>query len=129
VIRFLINTLMFWLAALIGLLVADVLLDGFSLDGLSLITASAIFAVIQAVLQPFLAKTARRNAPALLGGIGLVTALVSLFVTNLIVSSMRIDGVSTWFLAALVIWLAGMIAALLLPLLFAKWLVTEARKD
>ncbi len=126
-IRFLIRTAIFMGAAAVGLLVASLLLDDMTIDGLSFLVVVVIFAVLQAILAPFFARTAERSAPALLGGVGLITTWVALIITEALMDGLTITGVTTWVLASLLVWLASMLASLLLPVLFAKKLVQERR--
>ena len=44
-----------------------------------------------------------------------------------VLSSLTITGISTWILAALIVWLAGAIAAFILPFLLVKRVVEERR--
>ena len=117
VIRFLLSAAVFLGSAAIGLLVADLVLDDMSVDGTSFVIVVVVFAALQAVLQPFIAKMARQYAPPLLGGIGLVTTFVALVITALVSDGLQISGVDTWIFASLIVWIATMIATLLLPLL------------
>jgi uncharacterized membrane protein YvlD (DUF360 family) len=127
-VRFLVNAAIFLAAAAIGLLVASWVVDGMDIDATSFITVVVIFAVLQAVLQPFLAKVARRNAPVLLGGIGLVTTFVALLVTDLISDGLSIEGAGDWIIATLIVWIATMIATLALPFILVKAGVESARE-
>ncbi len=43
-----------------------------------------IFAVIQSVLAPWVFKITRRHAPALLGGIGIISTFVAILIVVLI---------------------------------------------
>lgn len=126
-IRFLISTAIFLASAALGLLVADAVLDDMSVDATSFIIVVVVFAVLQAVLQPFVAKMARRYAPPLLGGIGLVTTLVALIVTDLVNDGLQISGLDTWIFTALIVWIVTMLATLLLPLIFVKNRAAERR--
>jgi uncharacterized membrane protein YvlD (DUF360 family) len=128
-VRFLVNAAIFLAAAAIGLLVASWVVDGMDIDATSFITVIVIFAVLQAVLQPFLASVARRNAPVLLGGIGLVTTFVALLVTDLISDGLSIDGVCDWIIATLIVWIATMIATIALPFILVKAGVESAREQ
>lgn len=74
-----------------------------------------------------LGQMAERNASAFMGGIGLISAFFSLVITNLLLNSLTIDGVTTWIAAAVIIWLFGAIAAFLLPFLVVKKAVNERR--
>ena len=120
-IRFLINTAVFFASALIGIIAADAILDGFSVDGATgYVTVAIIFALIQAILSPLIMKTVHRNASAFTGGVGIISTLVALILTNLLTSDLTIDGLSTWILAALIVWLFTAIATFLLAYLFVK---------
>ena len=71
VIAFFIRSLIFVLSAALGLLVADWLLPGFQIqwnEWWGFVICVLIFAALQSVLAPWIAKMARRYAPALLGG-------------------------------------------------------------
>jgi uncharacterized membrane protein YvlD (DUF360 family) len=127
-IRFLIRTAIYFLAAFIGIIIADIFLSGFNVSGvLSYVWVALIFGVIQAVLQPLLAQVSERNAPMLTGGIGIISAFVALGITNLISGALTIDSFGTWLAAAVLVWLGGAIAAFLLPFLFVKNRVEERR--
>jgi uncharacterized membrane protein YvlD (DUF360 family) len=126
-IRFLIRTAVFFLAAAIGLLVASLVVSGMSINVTSFIFVVLIFAVIQALLAPLFTNMSERNAPALTGGVGLITTFLALLVTDLISDGLSIDGVSSWALATLIVWITTMIAAFVLPLLLIKKAVNERR--
>lgn len=67
----LVRGLIFLGAVALGLLAAGWLLaDGFRLSVSGLVLALVVFALVQTVLAPFIAKMAARFAPAFLGGIG-----------------------------------------------------------
>jgi uncharacterized membrane protein YvlD (DUF360 family) len=127
-VRFLVNAAVFLAAAAVGLLVAVAVVDGMSIDAMSFISVVVIFAVLQAVLMPFMASVARRHAPVLLGGIGLVTTFVALLVTELISDGLSISGVWDWLLAALIVWIATMIATIVVPFILVKAGVESARE-
>ncbi len=121
VIRFLVSAALFLSAAAIGLLAANAILDDMSItSATSFLWVVVIFAILQAVLAPFFLKTTRRNAPALISGTGLITTYVALVVTTILTDGLVINGVGTWLLAGLIVWLATMLASFLLPLIFVK---------
>lgn len=130
-ITFLIRSAIFVVSAAIGLIAADLILPGFHIDWSDwwgFILAVVIFAVIQSVLAPWIARVASRNAPALLGGIGIVSTFVALLIVVLIPQAgLRIDGVVTWVLAPVLVWLVTALATWLLPALFIKKKVQERR--
>jgi hypothetical protein len=74
-------------------------------------------------------KLSMRYARALIGGISLVVILASLLVTSLISSHLVITGFSTWILATLIIWVFGVIAMLLLPMVIFKKTLAQAKAD
>ena len=127
-IRFLVNTAVYMAAAAIGLLVADIVVDDLSVTyPIGFITAALLFGLIQAILTPFFEKTARDNASILTGGAGLFSALIALFITATVSDDLTINGVATWFIAALVIWLASMFAGFLLKITVAKKVIQGIR--
>jgi len=120
VVRLLIRVAIWLGSAAVGLLVAKLVLDGMTIDAGSFFFVVVIFAALQAILSPFMAKVAVRNAPALLGGAGLVTTFVSLLIVTMVSPGMSITGVDTWVFATLIVWIVTMLASWLLPLLLAK---------
>jgi hypothetical protein len=126
-IRFLIRTGIFFLSALIGIIVANLLLDDMHVDTKSYLYVAIIFALIQAVLSPLIFKGVARNATAFTGGIGIISTLVALIITDVVSDGMSISGIGTWILAALIVWLAGALAAFLLPLVLLKKVVNNNR--
>lgn len=119
-IRILLRALIFLLSAALGLWVASLLLPDLTVTPSGFITAVVVFAVTQSVLSPFLAKVIARGAPAFLGGIGLVSTFVALWIASLFPGGLTIVGWQTWILAALVVWLVTALATLLLPLLLLR---------
>jgi uncharacterized membrane protein YvlD (DUF360 family) len=127
-IRFLIRTFIYFVSALIGIIAADLILSGFTVSGwTSYVVVAIVFALIQAILSPLLGQMAERNASAFMGGIGLISAFVALFITNLLLNSLTIDGAVTWIAAAVIVWLFGAIAAFILPYFMLKKAVNERR--
>lgn len=131
-IMFLLRALVFLASAAVGLIVADLVLPGFVIDWgspLGFILAIVIFAVLQSVLAPWLARVAQRNAPALLGGIGIVSTFVALVVVVLIPRAGLTIGAPwwTWVIAPVIVWLVTALATLFLPMLFIKKKVADRR--
>jgi hypothetical protein len=132
-IMFLLRALIFLASAAVGLIVADLVLPGFVIDWgspLGFILAIVIFAVLQSVLAPWLARVAQRNAPALLGGIGIVSTFVALVVVVLIPRAGLTIGAPwwTWIIAPVIVWLVTALATLFLPMLFFKKKVADRRR-
>lgn len=122
-IRFLATLLLTVMANAIGLLVASIFLDGFYLNGASFITAVIFFTLVTVILGPFITKVAFKNAPYLMGGIALVTTLVGLILTKAFTNGIRIEGLSTWAVATLIIWIFSVIANVILPLFLFKKII------
>jgi putative membrane protein len=119
-IRMLISFGISLLANAVGLLVAAWVLDDMSVSGTAFVIAVLIFTVVTVILQPLITKIAMQNAKALLGATALVTTLLGLIITSLISDGLEISGFTTWVLAMLIVWLAAMLAGLLLPVLLVK---------
>jgi uncharacterized membrane protein YvlD (DUF360 family) len=114
------RALIFLLSAALGLWVASLVLEDLTLTPSGFLTAVVVFAVAQSVLAPFLAKVVARGAPAFLGGIGLLSTVVALWIASLFPGGLTIQGWQTWLLAALVVWLVTALATLLLPLVLLR---------
>lgn len=119
-IRFLLRTLIFLASAALGLVAADLILDDFSVTASGFVVTVVVFAVIQSVLAPFIAKMVSRYAPAFLGGIGLLASYVALLAASLVGDSLTIRGVSTWVLATIIVWLVTALATFLLPFVLIR---------
>jgi len=133
-ITFLLRAAVFLASAAVGLIVADIVLPGFSIDWRSpvgFILVIVIFAVLQSVLAPWLARVAQRNAPAFLGGIGIVSTFVALVVTALIPGAGLTIGLPwwTWIVAPMIVWVVTAIAAFLLPAVLLKKKVQDRRES
>lgn len=119
-IRLLIRAGIFIGTAALGLLGASLLLDDVHLSFSGFLVAVAVFALAQSILAPFIFNLARQFAPAMLGGIGLVSTFVALLIASFFPGGLRISGVTTWILATLVVWIVTAFGAWLLPLVFLK---------
>ncbi|HAM20817.1 MAG TPA: hypothetical protein DCQ04_00825 [Actinobacteria bacterium] len=124
-IRMLISAAIRLLANAIGLLVAAAVLPDMTIDGVSFVIAVVIFTVIEVILDPLVTKMAVEKAPALRGGVALITTLIGLILTTLISSGLQINGFSTWLAATVIVWIAAVLAGLILPVIFVKNKVDE----
>ena len=113
------------LANAIGLLVAAAVLPDMTIDGVSFVIAVVIFTVIEVILDPLVTKMAVEKAPALRGGVALITTLIGLILTTLISSGLQINGFSTWLATTVIVWIAAVLAGLILPVIFVKNKVDE----
>ena len=122
-IRLLISALLYTLANAVGLFLAVILLPGFSMGPFSFIVATLLFTAIEVVMGPLVMKISIKSAPALSGGIALVTTFFGLFITSVLVDGMTIGGLSNWLAATLLVWVGALIAGLILPVVaFKKYL-------
>ncbi|HYO18420.1 MAG TPA: phage holin family protein [Dermatophilaceae bacterium] len=126
-IRLLISAGIRLLANTIGLLVATAVLDGMTIDAASFIMAVIIFTVVEVVFEPMLRQMAMRSAQALMGSVSLIITFVGLLVTELVSDGLQITGLSTWVLATIIVWLAALIAGLILPLILVKRVASDRR--
>jgi uncharacterized membrane protein YvlD (DUF360 family) len=127
VIRLIVRTLVAVAANAVGLIVASLVLDGFDIDVTSFIVAVIIFTIVFAILTPFLAVQLRRLGNGAMGATALIATLVSLIITDLISDGFTISGVGTWIAAAVIVWLAALVAAFVLPFLGLKKYMEENR--
>lgn len=130
-ITFFIRTFIFLISSAIGLIVADLLLEGFVIEWSKwwgFLICIVIFTILQSILSPWISSIANRYAPALLGGIGIISTLVSLLVVVLLpIGGLRITDVLSWILGPVIVWLVSAIGTVLLPMIFLKREVAERR--
>ncbi|ROU03328.1 phage holin family protein [Histidinibacterium lentulum] len=127
-IRLLISTAAYLIANAVGLLVAVLLLPGFTIDFLAFVVAVLIFSLVQTIAGPLVTKMSMKHMPQLLGGIALITIFVGLLVTAFIMPSMEIGGISNLLAATLLVWLGSLLASILLPIYVFKQL-SERNRD
>lgn len=128
-IRLAVRMLLTVLANAVGLLAAAFFLEDFTIDSLAFVIAVLIFTASTTILGPFIAKMALKNADYLMGGIALVNTLVALVLTDIFSSGISINGVSTWVLATLIVWVFSIIGNLLLPLVLFKKTMEKVKED
>jgi len=126
-VRFLASTALHLLGNAVGLLVAALVLPGFKLQALGFVVSLLFFTAVEVLLGPFVLKMAVTYAPALRGGIALVTTFIGLLLTTIFTSGLRIEGTTTWILAPLIVWLSVLLAAILLPMVLFKNVLAEAK--
>ena len=97
----------------LGIGVADIVLDDFSIDAAAMIQAVLLFWIVHIVVQ-FLALRIliRQPSVALAGLLALASTVVALIVVNIVVSGLSISGASTYIVATLIIWIATAIGDL-----------------
>lgn len=128
-IRFIATAVITLLANALGLIIASLLLDGFSVEPIGFVVSVIFFTGVEILLEPFIVKMAVRYLPALRGGIALVTTLVGLLLTSIFTDGLQIQGFSTWVLAPLIIWLSVLLAGILLPLVIFKKTMQKVKQN
>lgn len=126
-IRMLISLLIRLGASAIGLLVAAWILEDMTIDPAAFLIAVALFTGATVLFQPLITSIAVKQAQVLIGATALVTTFVGLLVTTLISDGLSISGLGTWVAAVVIVWLATLLAGLLLPVIFVKSKVADAR--
>jgi hypothetical protein len=127
-IRFLINVGLQLAAAAVGLIVAAVLVEGIRLEFGGLVLALVVFTAATAILQPFVMKMTVKNAQAFMGASAIVTTFLGLLITTVLTNGLRIDGADSWLVGTLVVWLATVIATLVIPFVLVKAGVQRVRE-
>ena len=124
-VRWLISVAIHLGANAIALWLADLILDDLHIEWSAFIMAVAIFTLVEVLVEPLLTKMALSSMPALRGSVALIATFVGLVVTSLVSDGLDIDGVSTWVLATIIVWLGGLLAGIILPMIFVKRAVDD----
>ncbi|MBO9473726.1 phage holin family protein [Shimia sp. R10_1] len=113
--KFVLSSAAHLIANAIGLVLASLLLPGFSIGLLGGVIVVLVFTVVSVVLLPIIRKVSEKKIPELLGGISLVVTFAGLLITELLVSDFAIGGVANLLAATLIVWLGALVAGVLLP--------------
>lgn len=119
-IRFLIQTAINLGTSALGLLLASWLIPGVTLSVSGFIVAVVIFTIAQAILAPFVFSLARKYAAPVLGGIGLVSTFLALFVATLFPGGLSISGVLAWIAAPVLVWIVTALGTWIFGAIFLK---------
>ncbi len=119
-IRWLLSALLYLAANALALWIADLVLDDMSLNASAFIMAVLIFTGVEVLISPLLTSMVIRGASALRGSVALFATFIGLLVTYVVTDALNISGVDTWIAATVIVWLGGLIAGLILPLIFVK---------
>lgn len=119
-VRFLLTVASQLVTSAIALLVAAWLIDGVTIGWSGYLLAVGVFTLAQAILSPFVFNLARKHASAILGGIGLVSTLLSLFIATRFPGGMQISGFTSWVATVVVVWFVGALGTWLLGTLVIK---------
>ncbi len=113
--RFVLSAAAHLIANAIGLILANILLPGFSIGFLGIVIVTLVFTVVSLVLLPIIRKVSEKKLPELLGGLSLVVTFAGLLITEMLVSDFTIGGIANLLAATLIVWLGALIAGVLLP--------------
>ena len=91
-----------------------------SIEWSAFIMAVAIFTLVEVLAEPLLTKIALGSVPALRGSVALIATFVGLLVTDLVSDGLNIVGATTWILATIIVWLGGLLAGIILPMIFLE---------
>jgi putative membrane protein len=127
VIRLLVRLLIAFVSNGVGLIVGALVLDGMKLNATGFVVSVVIYTILFALLQPFLVSMLRRSPGPVLGGVALIATLVSLVVTAIATDGLSIHGIGTWIAATVIVWLASVLAAFILPFLGLRKFLEERR--
>ncbi|GAA1107304.1 phage holin family protein [Nesterenkonia jeotgali] len=119
-IRMLLQAAINVVMASLGLLLAQTLVDGVTLQASGFITAVLVFVLAQAVLGPFVFNMARQYASAILGGVGLISTFLALWIATLVPDGLTISGVTAWVFAPLLVWIVTALGTWILGYLVLK---------
>ncbi len=119
-IRFLFSVAISIVSAAIALLVAAAVVDGVQMQPVGFVIAVLVFTAAQALLAPFVFNLARKYASAVLGGIGLVSTFLALFVATLFPNGLQIQGITAWVVTPLVVWIITALGTWILGILVIK---------
>lgn len=126
--RFLARLVLSLLANTVGFLAASLFLDNFHINASSFVQTIIVFSIVSFIIGPFMLAMAIKNMPFLVGGIALVTTLMSLIITDIFTDGFSVTGLSTWALSTLIIWIFAIIANLVLPLFLFKKTIQKTKQ-
>ena len=118
--RLVLSILLQLVANAIALIIAAVVLEKMTLQASGFFIAVGIFTVLTIIVSPMLRQAALKKSPALLGSTSLIVSLLALIGTAIISDALTIRGLSTWVLAAIIVWAGGLLATALLPFVIFK---------
>lgn len=125
--RLVMSVLLQLVANAIALIVAALVLKNMSLNIDGFLIAVGLFTLLTIIVSPMLRQAALKKSSVLLGSTSLITSLLALIGTAILTNGLEIRGVSTWILATVIVWAAGLVATALLPFVIFKRL-REDRK-
>lgn len=93
----------------IALLVAAIVLPRMSIDWPWFPVLVVVFTVISLIVTWVVNAVVQRKAAAAASLVGLASTWLTLLITDLVSDSLQIEGVITWVVATLIVWLATVV--------------------
>lgn len=119
-IRLLIRIAVSLASSALGLLLCAWWLADFHVHLGGFVMAVVVLTAGQTILSPIVAGLTRRLAAAMIGGVGIVTTLLALLLANLVPDGITVTRVSTWVVAALIVWACTALGGWLLVAVILK---------
>ncbi|TEX51528.1 MAG: hypothetical protein B7C55_05125 [Actinomycetales bacterium mxb001] len=108
--KFLLGWLLSLAANAIALVICWLLLPGFKLSfPIGFIVAIVLFGIFSAFFSWLVFKMLRDKGSSVVALTGLLSTFLALLLTSLLTEGLDIDGVTTWILATLIIWLISVL--------------------
>ena len=119
----------FLASAALGLIVADLVLEDFTIvwaEWWGFLLCIVIFALVQTVLAWIAEKILHRVLPILVGGVGILSTIIALLIVVLLpIGGLRLDGFAGWIAGGVIVWLVTAIVTVVLT----KLLLDDKRKQ
>jgi uncharacterized membrane protein YvlD (DUF360 family) len=93
----------------IALWIASLLLDQMTINGIGFVVAVIIFSVVQAAALPIARAMMKEYASRLAFLVSLIVTFLALLAADVFSRGISIEGIGTWILATLIVWLAGIV--------------------
>lgn len=108
--KFFVGWLLGLAANAIALIICWLLLPGFKLSfPIGFIVAVVLFGIFSAIFSWIVFRMLRGKGASVVALTGLISTFLALLLTSLLSSGLDIDGVTTWVLATLIIWLLSVL--------------------
>ena len=119
----------FLASAALGLIVADLVLEDFTIvwaEWWGFLLCIVIFALVQTALAWIAEKFLHRVLPILVGGVGILSTIIALLIVVLLpIGGLRLDGFAGWIAGGVIVWLVTAIVTVVLT----KLLLDDKRKQ
>jgi hypothetical protein len=125
--KLLILAAIFFGSAVVGLLVAGLFVPGMGVSLSGFVVAVGVFTLAQSLLTPLVTRIAQRFSPPLVGGVGVLSSGVALWIASSMQGGITLQTPMAWILATLVVWLVTALGSWLLPLWLLKKTVRKVR--